>query len=332
MPRRLRLEYPLAIHHVMARGNARQDIVHDDDDRRKWIELLERTVALHGWELFAFVLLTNHFHLLLRTPRPNLSRGMQRLLSGHATGWARRHRRGGHVFQGRFRAQLVEDETYYWTVSRYLHLNPVRAGLVAHPRDWPWSSYPGYDHRRRRVGWVAYETLLGALQAGYGAADPAASYRRYVTAGLGETETVASPLDSAWRGLVLGSPEFVGRVKARLSESSRQAGEVSSRQLAGPDRTVVYEAVLAHHGRSAEALTRRGARDHCRGLAAYLARRHTDATLAQVAMDLGLSRADSVPNLTRRIEKCLTSSPALRDDLRAIEEALRGAQETKNNV
>ncbi len=95
---------------------------------------------------------------------------------------------------------------------------------------------------------------------------------------------------------------------------------------------MVYEAVLSHYGQSADALTRRGARDHCRGLAAYLARRSTDATLRQVAMDLGLSRADSVPNLTRRIEKSLASSPALCDDLRAIEEALQGAQETKNNA
>ena len=88
----------------MARGNARQDIVRDDADRRRWVELLERTVTVHGWELFAFVLMSNHFHLLLRTPEPNLSRGMQRLLSGHATAWARPHRRSGHVFQGRFRA------------------------------------------------------------------------------------------------------------------------------------------------------------------------------------------------------------------------------------
>jgi len=76
MPRRLRLEYPQAIHHLMARGNARQDIVRDDADRQKWVELLERTVTVHGWELFAFVLMSNHFHLLFRTPEPNLSRGM----------------------------------------------------------------------------------------------------------------------------------------------------------------------------------------------------------------------------------------------------------------
>ena len=143
MPCRLRIEYPGAIYHVMARGNGRQDIVRDDRDRQRWLDTLERTVNVLRWELFAFVLLSNHFHLFLRTPLPNLSRGMQRLLSGYAIGWARRYRRSGHVFQGRFRAELIEDESYFWTVSRYLHLNPVREP-VDHPQDWPWSSYPGY--------------------------------------------------------------------------------------------------------------------------------------------------------------------------------------------
>lgn len=155
MARRLRIEYPMAIDHVRARGNGRQDIVLDDDDRRQWMDALERTVVARRWELFAFVFMSNHFHLLLRTPEPDLSRGMHRMLSAYATRWARRHRRPGHVFQGRFRAQLIEDESYFWTVSRYLHLNPVRAKLVSHPRDWEWSSYRGYDSRRRRLDWVA---------------------------------------------------------------------------------------------------------------------------------------------------------------------------------
>jgi hypothetical protein len=228
---------------------------------------------------------------------------------------------------------LIEDETYYWTVSRYLHLNPVRACLVAHPRDWPWSSYPGYDNRRRRVGWVAYETVLAALQGEYGGADPAA-YRRYVTAGLSEMGAVASPPSSAWQGLAVGGPEFVSEVKSRLSESGAPSGAMPPRRLAGLDRAAVNEAVLRHYGRSADAPTRRGARDPCRGLAAYLARRSTDATLREVARDLGLSRPDSVPNLTRRIEKALASSPVLRDDLRAIEESLGEdpGPETKNTV
>ncbi len=156
MPRRLRLEYPGAIHHVMARGNGRQNIVRDDRDGQHWLDTLERTTGLFRWELFAFVLMSNHFHLFLRTPEPNLSRGLQRLLSGYAIWWARRHRRPGHVFQGRFRAQLIEDESYFWTVSRYLHLNPVRTSWWTIPRI---GSGRAIRAMRRRVGgWTGWPT------------------------------------------------------------------------------------------------------------------------------------------------------------------------------
>ena len=86
----------------------------------------------------------NHLHLLVKTPRPNLGAGMQSFLSGYAIWAGRRWRRQGHLFQGRYRAEMIEDESYYWTVSRYVHLNPVRAGLVRRPEQWEWSSYPGY--------------------------------------------------------------------------------------------------------------------------------------------------------------------------------------------
>ena len=100
MARRLRIQYQDAIYHVMARGNGRQEIVADDSDRERLVACLERTVRRSGWLLYAFVVLTNHLHLVLRTPRPNLARGMQLFLSSYANGWARRHRRSGHLFQG----------------------------------------------------------------------------------------------------------------------------------------------------------------------------------------------------------------------------------------
>jgi REP element-mobilizing transposase RayT len=118
MARPLRIEYTGAIYHVMSRGNARQAIFRDDVDRQKLLDGLEDTVIRYGWELFSFVFMPNHIHLFFRTPQPNLSRGMQRLLSSYANRYARRHRRGGHLFQGRFKGELIEDEGYFWSVSR----------------------------------------------------------------------------------------------------------------------------------------------------------------------------------------------------------------------
>src|SRR5262249_8403982 len=114
MPRRLRIECEGAIYHVMSRGNARQDIVRDDDDRYRLLTDLERVVVRHDWELLCFVVMHNHLHLLLKTPRPNLAKGMQAFLSAYALRAAWRHRRPGHLFQGRYKAEMIEDESYYW--------------------------------------------------------------------------------------------------------------------------------------------------------------------------------------------------------------------------
>ncbi len=112
MARPLRIEFPGAIYHVMSRGNARQTVFRDDSDYQRLIKGLETVVGRLGWDLLCFVLMPNHFHLLVRTPRPNLSRGMQHLTSGYANWCSRRHRRPGHTFQGRFKSELIEDESY----------------------------------------------------------------------------------------------------------------------------------------------------------------------------------------------------------------------------
>ena len=171
MARRLRIQYSDAIYHVMARGNGRQDIVQDDADRGRLVACLERAVRRSGWSLYAFVFLTNHLHLVLKTPRPNLAKGMQLFLSSYANGWARRHRHCGHLFQGRYRTELVEDETYLWVLTRYVHLNPVRAGLSATPEAWIWSSCPGIFRHRDRLDWVAYDALLAAWRGESGGND-----------------------------------------------------------------------------------------------------------------------------------------------------------------
>jgi len=101
---------------------------------------------------------SNHLHVVLKTPQPNLAGVMQAFLSGYANGWSRRHRFSGHVFQGRYRTEPVEDETYFWTVTRSVHLNPVRGRLVEHPTAWAWSSYPGYARRGRRLVWSEWLT------------------------------------------------------------------------------------------------------------------------------------------------------------------------------
>ncbi len=307
MARRLRIQYPNAVYHVMARGNGRQDIVADDGDRGRLLVCLERAVNRSGWVLYAFVVLTNHLHLVLKTPRPNLAKGMQLFLSSYANGWARRHQHSGHLFQGRYRTELVEDETYLWVLTRYVHLNPVRAGLAAQPDAWRWSSCPGYFRRRDRVDWVDYEALLAAWAGEFGRTDPEASYRRFVSAGL--ITPPPAPWAEARHGWLLGSERFLERLAQQVAQKNPSHSDLrrEERLLRGLDLERLIEAVCKEYNVERGALAARGSRSAARAALAYLAKHYTECTRADLVAILGLSRPESVPNLSARFATLLAT-------------------------
>jgi putative transposase len=258
----------------------------------------------------------NHLHLVVKTPRPNLGAGMQSFLSGYAIWAGRRWRRQGHLFQGRYRADMIEDESHYWTVSRYVHLNPVRAGLVGRPEQWEWSSYPGYRDARRAQSWVAHNALLAAGQGDQGGRSARRAYVRFVERGLDDPPP--PPFREAFGGWVLGSEQFVARLRSHVGPVQSNHPVAEARQLAGLDPKRIFAAVAAFYGLDGAALSRRHDPHLARSVAAWLCRRRTEVSLRELAEWLGLSRAESVPNLTRRLEARLKSSPGLIDDLSEI--------------
>ncbi len=141
MARPLRIEFANALYHVTSRGNGRQAIFLDDQDNRKFLELLSKTVERYRWICHAFCLMGNHYHLIIETPEANLSQGMHHLNMNYCQAHHKRYNTVGHLFQGRFKAIVVDRESYLLELARYVVLNPVRAGLVSHPEDWPWTSY-----------------------------------------------------------------------------------------------------------------------------------------------------------------------------------------------
>ena len=139
--RPLRLDHPGAVWHITARGNERKEIFRDDHDREAWLALLAQTVDLFDWRLHAYILMGNHFHMVVETPAASLSRGMRQLNGVYAMRFNKRHARVGHLFQGRFHSELVQKDSHLLEVLRYVVLNPVRAGRAAGAHDWSWSSY-----------------------------------------------------------------------------------------------------------------------------------------------------------------------------------------------
>ena len=300
MARPLRIQYAGALYHVISRGNERKPIVRDRGDRQKRLDWLRRTVETYGWRLYAFALMTNHEHLFLQTPEPNLAAGMQ-YLNGSYTGYFnKRHRRSGHLFQGRYRGHLIEDEGHYLEVSRYIHLNPVRARAVDRPEKWPWSSYPGYRWARRASSWVTYGRVLGEFGRTEG--ESRRAYARFVRAGLAEPKK--SPFADAVGGLLLGSAEFVARIQKLLkSRPADKALPQLEKLRPRPPLERIARAVAGHFGRDAAAWSA-GTRsdDASRAVAAYLARRRFGYSAQEVAAWLGYSSHGSVRNALARVE------------------------------
>ena len=233
MPRPLRIEYPGALHHVTARGNARADIYLGDDDRLRFLDILALAIERYGWLCHGYCLMDNHYHLLIETPNANLSRGMRHVNGVYTQAFNRHNGRVGHLFQGRYKAILVEGEAYLLELARYVVLNPVRAGMVKAAGDWPWSSYHATAGDGAVPEWLSVAWLHGQFGAPLGGADEGerqAAYRRFVAEGTGKsmgdrTSPLADGLAKAvTAGSVLGSEEFLAALAKHIIDTGAGGG------------------------------------------------------------------------------------------------------------
>jgi putative transposase len=225
MARPLRIEFAGAVYHVTSRGNGRQKIFLDEQDNRKFLKLFGKTLERFNWICHAFCLMVNHYHLMIETPDANLSKGMHHLNATFCQAYNKRHDTVGHLFQGRFKAIVVDRESYLLELARYVVLNPVRAGLVARPEDWPWSSY------RATAGLPLSEEsefLTTAWLLRQFGADETAARRRYldfVSSGIG--------LDSPWpqlqSQLFLGKETFIEKLRDAIPKKTA-VQEIPKRQ------------------------------------------------------------------------------------------------------
>lgn len=163
MARTLRLEFEGALYHITSRGNRRETIYETPDDRERFLEILGGVREKYNWLCHAYCLMGNHYHLLIETPEANLSKGMRQLNGVYTQCFNKAHARVGHVFQGRYKAILVEKETYLLELARYIVLNPVRAGMVSSPSEWPWSSYRATAGEIPPLDYLSTDWLLSVL-------------------------------------------------------------------------------------------------------------------------------------------------------------------------
>ena len=279
MARPLRIEFAGALYHVTARGNAREAIYRDDEDRERFLSLLWRAIDRFHWDCHAYCLMDNHYHLLIETHAPTLSKGMQYLNGTYTQYVNRRHEHVGHVFQGRFKAILVQKDTHCLELARYIVLNPVRARMVRTADEWPWSSYRATAGDAINEAGLTIDWILSGFAGTKTAAQQ--SYRDFVQAGMQQS----SPWLQLKNQIFLGDEHFVTEMQSRLKpdQSLKDIPKKQKRPAAKP----------LHHFASRYKM-------HDEGMArAYLSGHYT---LAQVGEHFGVSYA-TVSRAVKRVRR-----------------------------
>ncbi len=214
MARPLRLEFAGALYHVTSRGDRQEDIYLEDKDRETFLDVLSEVCNRFNWIVHAYCLMTNHYHLLIETPDANLSQGMRQLNGVYTQTFNRQHKRVGHVFQGRYKAILVQKETYLLELARYIVLNPVRAHMVRTAKDWPWSSY------RATAGYIEPPKALNIdwLLAAFAVRKSTAieRYRKFVTEGNKQPK----PWEQLKNQIYLGNDTFVDKMQSMIDKDA----------------------------------------------------------------------------------------------------------------
>lgn len=205
MTRPLRPEFPGALYHITSRGDRRAPIYSDHTDRQAWLDILGKVCSRFNFIVHAFCQMTNHYHLLVETVDGNLARGIRQLNGAYSQQFNRRHSLVGHLFQGRYKAILVQKESYLLELARYVVLNPVRAGMVAAPADWAWSSHTHFMRSTGRPEWLEVDWLLS--QFGTNRQNARQAYNEFVLRGIGGL----SPLRDVKHQILLGDKEFVAK-------------------------------------------------------------------------------------------------------------------------
>ncbi|MFH1405400.1 MAG: transposase [Patescibacteria group bacterium] len=239
MARPLRVEYPGALYHVISRGNGYQDIYRNDNDREKFLHWIANAVEIHNIICHAYCLMDNHYHLLIETPDANLSKAMRGINGNYTQSFNARHKTVGHLFQGRYKAFVIEKEMYLLEVARYIVLNPVRDKSVKHPREWRWSSYRYTAEGKEPPQWLHIDWILGYF--GKNVKNAKKRYRQFIKDGFDADD----PYNGISNGFLLGSPQFVHWIWETQTNGSEEIKEHTREQrvVGRPSLDEIFEGV-----------------------------------------------------------------------------------------
>lgn len=293
MARPLRIEYEGAFYHVVQRGIERKNIFASDRDKERFLSYLKVSHSAYNAIFHTYVLMDNHYHLIVETPRANISKIMHYINASFAAYYNAKHKRVGPLYQGRFKAIPVQEDEYLHHLSCYIHLNPVRAGIVKSPEEHPYSSYSFFTTKKEPPEWLATGFILSMFDKKPGAAKEL--YKRFVMGNIGkEKEFINSNIKNGW---ILGDENFLEAMQKRLEEKPSDPELPLLTDLKRPAELSLDEI---------KRITEKYVKDNprlCRSVSIYLSRKYTQKTLKEIAAFYGNTHYASISQVWRRIGK-----------------------------
>lgn len=272
MGRPFRIQYPGALYHITSRGNEKDNIFLDDSDRLKFLGILKDYHERFGILIHSYVLMDNHYHLIIETPAGNLLKVMHGINSGYTGYFNRKYNRVGHLFQGRYKGILVDKDVYLLQLSKYVHLNPVRAKIIQKPELYKWSSYQEYVWKNKEAKWVEYSWILSKF--GRNKEEARKKYKEFVNEGTGTG--VENSLKNLYKKTVLGGDEFIEKIKESLKGKPISSEIVERKRLIEyPKPDEIIRAVAKVFSIKRGDVKGNGSRDNtARKVAIYLIKRY----------------------------------------------------------
>lgn len=320
MARPLRIEIRGALYHISSRGNDNSPVYRDEEDYQKFLEILSEIPQRYGTFLHVYILMENHYHILIETPEGNIKGAIHYLNASYAGYFNKRYRRSGHLFQGRYKGAIIQKEVYLLPVSRHLHLNPVRAEVVRRPEDYRWSSYSEYIGKRKPQGWMTYDSIL----AQYFQPEETARnlYKLYVEEGIGKRENPFAGM----KGGILGKDEFIDEIKRRAKLKKHREipdSKIFARSLKFED---VLTAVAKRFGIDKSMIKEVGRRgNQARKVSFYILRQFTDISNERIAKYFGIGYT-AVSQAKSRIKKEMKKNRRLKKIINDLEKELMGEE------
>ena len=323
MARPLRIEFPDAWYHVMNRGRRHEEIFLDFRDYQAFIDLLKAVSEMFNAQIAAYALMPNHYHLLLRTPEGNINRIMRHVGGVYTQTFNRRHDHDGQLFRGRYKAILVDEDEYLLGLVRYIHHNPLKAGIVTTLKNYEWTSHKGYLSDDDAWAWLYREPVLKRFS---NSLDEARSgYLRFMA--QDDDEKVEQAFSRMNLPAFLGGKEFISKIKDRFFTAKTNREVPTAKHLAPSDREIMTAVLAVYEVEEATLfISRRGSTNEPRDVAIYLLRTLCGQPLQRIAESLSVRNYSTVSTTLTRVERRLAEDAEFKKRLEKVRAVLKKSQ------